>query len=332
MRCPECGKPARLRAVYCPYCGFNFAAAARSTLDSRATSGHAPTRPTDAAATGWAWTLLAIAGALLAFSGLGWLGVLGLQQGWRDRERVVQAAVEEHYDKGVAYAAAGQYELAVAELEAALRIVPGRSDAQELLVEAQSRLRAEPTPTPMLQDETKFAYYEALHAAYERADWDNTVLWADRLMAMDPSYRAEDVHRLAATSLYYAGLKLVEQERLEEALRMFDRALALSPHSSEIAEARQLASLYVTGTNYFGADWGKATRIMAELYELAPDYRDVRAKLVEARTAYGDRLAAGQDWCGAEQQYAQALSLVYEAPLSVKWREAQARCAPKSNG
>jgi tetratricopeptide (TPR) repeat protein len=127
-------------------------------------------------------------------------------------------------------------------------------------------------------------------------------------------------------AFFQSGLILVDEGRLEEALRLFERALVLQPDSVQVAHAKNLAGLYTEGMRYWGADWGTAASSLQTLYRLAPDYRDVRDRLYEARVYHGDQLAEQRDWCGASDQYALALGIRAAADVSEKRQRASSLC------
>jgi TolB protein len=77
---------------------------------------------------------------------------------------------------------------------------------------------------------------------------------------------------------------------------------------------------------YFGADWGRTVELLEELYAQEPGYRDVAGRLQSALVAYGDALAAQNDWCGAAARFTTAANLEVTPGLIVKRDDSQNIC------
>jgi TolB protein len=203
----------------------------------------------------------------------------------------------------------GAYELAVAELELTLRLVPDYRDAKEKLSEAKARLEAQATPTVEME---KQAAAELLHQAqtfYDEGKWDDVALALERLRALDSDYEPEVVKDLLFSTFRNQGLELVNEGRLEEALRYLDKALEVKSGQEDALEQRKLAALYLTAISYWGADWDKTIANFDELYNIRPDYMDVKQRLYDAYVSKGDLYADQGEWCAAEAQYALALEI-----------------------
>jgi tetratricopeptide (TPR) repeat protein len=237
------------------------------------------------------------------------IGALAVYQGLRDRDRLAQQTAGEHYAAGLAHLENGAYELAVAELELTLRLVPDYRDAKEKLSEAKARLEAQATPTVEME---KQAAAELLHQAqtfYDEGKWDDVALALERLRALDSDYEPEVVKDLLFSTFRNQGLELVNEGRLEEALRYLDKALEVKSGQEDALEQRKLAALYLTAISYWGADWDKTIANFDELYNIRPDYMDVKQRLYDAYVSKGDLYADQGEWCAAEEQYALALEI-----------------------
>jgi tetratricopeptide (TPR) repeat protein len=80
-------------------------------------------------------------------------GYLGMQAGQQARLERRAALADEHYRQGLARLDAGEYELAIAEFEYALQLVPDHPLAKQGLAEARARLATRPTPTSQATEE-----------------------------------------------------------------------------------------------------------------------------------------------------------------------------------
>ncbi len=132
---------------------------------------------------------------------------------------------------------------------------------------------------------------------------------------------------LLTEAYYKGGLKLVDEGRMEESIRYFDAALLLKPGAQDILEQKRMASLYVAGLAYWGANWQGVIDNMRALYELKPDYKDTRQRLHDAYLAFGDVFYEKGDWCSARDRYDGALAVLAGDDVKAKREEAALRCA-----
>lgn len=278
---------------------------------------------------GWTRTTAAIVGTLAAMLVIALVAMAGVYFGLRDRAAIEREAANAHLARGAAYLESGDAELAAAELELAVRLAPDLPEAATLLAQARTQVAAMPTvtPEPVTQEPPLSALYDELVAAHARGDWEWVWELADRIRNLDPSYRADEIDGMLFDAFYASGLDLVAQNRLPEAVRLFDRALELRPDDAEVAEARLLAGNYMDGLARWDADWPGAIDKLRSVFLRDPGYRDVREKLHGALAAYGDSLAAKGEWCVAQRQYAAALEILDSTLVTAKHSEARERCA-----
>ncbi|NLD43086.1 MAG: hypothetical protein GX657_06285 [Chloroflexi bacterium] len=254
------------------------------------------------------------------------VGVAAVYYGMKDRTAAIQTAAQLHYDRGVAHLAQQELELAVAELELALQLNPEHPGALTSLDEARQALVSQPSPTPVIRQELTGDYYADLVAAHEAGDCASVVDLADRLWGLAPDYRRSEVEEMLFDCFYRNGLQLVEEGRIEEAIRLFDRALQLRPGRAEVEQQRALASLYMEGMIFWGADWDKVLRSLSELRDVAPDYRDVSERVFQAAVNYADLFAKQGDWCVAVVQYDRALSVHGSSEVAARREESAELC------
>ena len=89
------------------------------------------------------------------------------------------------------------------------------------------------------------------------------------------------------------------QNKYQEALALFDKALALDPAATEIRAERNLIENYIDAITYAEADWERAIAALKTIYRIEPNYRDVKSRLQEALRAQGAVLADEEAWCDA---------------------------------
>ncbi len=322
-RCVECQGELSQDDRFCPWCG-----APRARVRRRS----APLPPGNTqqrAERGWGHTSAAVIGTLAGLLLVALVGITAIYFGLRDRAATERQAAHEHLERGVAHLQSGEYELAVAELELAVRLDPDLQEAETRLGEARTQVAGLDTVTPQpttMPEPPISSLYADLVDAHARRDWEWVWELADRIRQLDAGYRADDVDGMLFDAFVASGEDLVAQDRLPEAVRMFDRALELRSDAA-VAEARLLAGSYMDGLARWNADWEGAIDKLRSVYLRDPGYRDVRAKLQEALAAYGDSLSAKGEWCTAQRQYAAALEILDSSLITTKHSEARERCA-----
>jgi len=262
---------------------------------------------------------------VLALS-LGGAAYGGLYKGERDREQKRQALAEQHYRTGLERLDAGEYELAVAEFEYVLELEPDHPFAQQGIAEARARTVDHPTPTSETYEIVVDDLYQKAAAQYDAEQWEEATAVLTQLRVLDPAYEAETVEEMLFTSLYNAGMALLEEDRFEEGVFYLDQAVALRPLDEEALAQRSLAVQYMTALGYWGVDWDRCIERFEQLYAVAPNYKDVFSRLTSAHVTYADAWYDQGEMCPAEVQYAQAAQLINDAKVEQKRAEAAQIC------
>ncbi len=268
-------------------------------------------------------------------------GVVGLRQGQADRAAALQARAVAAYEQGVAYLNAGELALAAQQFQTVLNIDPGNREAQQQLQALQALPTATPTPSPLLEpvlvapdagesSENGPSPEELLFAQAEQAvhntQWSLAAGLIDQLVALDPTYRQEDVEELRFNLAYGQGVDLVAQERYEQSLRAFDQALAVRPGDVQAKRQRDLAALYVSALGAWRVDWPRVVSSLETILDREPDYQDAERRLALAQAGWADDLFREGSWCRAEDRYQIALDLATSTELRDKQRQAAAFC------
>jgi outer membrane protein assembly factor BamD (BamD/ComL family) len=254
------------------------------------------------------------------------VGLVAVYQGLQERTRLNRDAAIDHYHKGLEQFSAENYELARAEFELALRLDPKNLDAETKLAEVDALLSKQPTPTSAVRRQTAMLLYNEARDLYNKGDWEGAIDKLEQVQVMEPEYEPEQVIVLLVDAYYKAGLRLVSENRMEEAIRYFDRALQLRPGEQAVRDEKRFASLYVAGLGYWGANWQGAIDTFNALYQLKPDYKDTPQRLRDAYVAYGDSLYAKKEWCSARDQYDSALAMTSSDELKAKREDAAQQC------
>lgn len=325
MQCPECGHDIRGKTLFCPNCGHKLEQGAPVAHLHAAPQAQAEAEPR-AARTGCGLSMGVLVIAAIALLAIVGLGVGGAYLGLRDRARVEEQAAGEHYQKGLNHLAQGEFELAVAEFEAVFQIDPDYEDVALRLGEARSQLEAEPTPTAQLQKEVNEVYLDKVREAYAAQDWPLVLALADQLISIDAAYARTEVDQMLFDAFFHLGNRRVSEDSMTEAVRYFERALALQPGNRQVAHAKDLATLYVDGIAYWGADWERASEQFEVLFALDSTYKDVRQRTLDAHLNYAEILAQAEDWCGAREQYTKAIEIESSADLVAERQAMDERC------
>jgi TolB protein len=274
----------------------------------------------------WLWTLIAaLAVGLLAVYVLV-LGVLGVYDGLKDRAIENRQIAQEHYELGLAQLEAGDYELAIAEFDLALRHDSNLRDARTRLREAKELAQAIGTPTSETRQDAAELLYRQAVAHYENGNLEQAVMVLDELHSLDADYQRENVQTMLTTAHYQLGLNAVVQDHLDEATAHFEAVLALAPDRKDAQDQLNLVHLYTAALNHWNVDWSASIQALKGLYALAPDYKDVQTRLHDAYGFLAQEYAAAGDWCQAADQYAAAV-LVLPREATVDERDdARLRC------
>lgn len=323
MLCDRCGAKVEEDFILCPYCGHRIGEDDDRALE-RGRVAIFPTRRQ--LFPHWVWLLgfgLFIGCILMSVLGVGLAGVYG---GLQERAALARQEAEEHYDRGLAHLEEGDYNLAEAEFREALRLSPDYWEAADKLREVKAQIAAMATPTSETRNEAVDLTYQQAQELYSQQDWIEAALKLEQLRDLDPYYERENVTEMLFSSYYNMALDLVDKDRLEEALRSFDEALEVKPGDPEVLMQKELTSLYLTGLDYWEADWIRAIESFLAIYQIDPEYKDVQQRLYDAYLNHGDLYASEEAWCLAEERYEQAAALDFNQDVIAKRDDAAYRC------
>jgi len=332
MRCPQCGIQVPDNLSLCPQCGTMVEKTQPMRAQRARKAAPVATIPKADAEAPTRWRRLrpilfwAMGFVCLVALSVGAAAYSGLYQGERDREQQRQKLAEQHYHTGLERLDAGEYELAIAEFEYVLELNPDHPFAPQGIAEAQVRIDTRPTPTVETYEIVVDDLYQAAVAHYEAGRWEDAASVLTQLRVLDPAYEAETVEEMLFTSLYSAGMALLDEDRFEEGIFYLDQAVALRPLDEEALDQRRLAIQYMTALGYWGVDWDQCIARFEQLYTSAPDYKDVFRRLYLAHVSHADAWYAQGEMCPAEAQYAQAAQLIADPKIEEKRAETSEIC------
>ncbi len=264
--------------------------------------------------------------AFVLFS-LGLAVYAGYRSGENQRRARQQQVATEHYQAGLEAFTAGDYARAIAEFEYVLKLDPNNALAQTALEQARAAYDFSLTPTPVNIEEQLRRIYDEGRAAYVAGDWTTAARLLAQLRALDGTFQQPDVNDMLFSSLYNAGMSMLNQDQLEAGIFYFDQALALRPDDAATREQRELAALYVEAMGLWNTDWEQCIAKFSALYARNPTYRDTRQRLADAYEAYGDTLAEQGEFCPALHHYTSGLAVLETVTLRDKQNVAGQKCA-----
>ena len=288
----------------------------------------------------WPVGLVLLAVGLLSL--VAWLGWRGYSEGLALREERQRQAAAIHLSRADALASVGEDDLAEQELVTALRLAPDYPAAQERLsrlhlqdaatprapgaaaapaLPTATPLPPSPTPTPSAAD-----LLAAAQRAADQSNWPEAVTLLEGLRGRQPDFEAGVVKDALLRAYLADGYALVAQDQLDAAVRRFDAALQLAPDNLEALEQRDLARQYIQAMSSWDKDWEATAAKFEELYQRAPEYKDVTRRLALVYVIQGDRALDKRFTCDAAEAYARALVVVDEPDTRAKLTRARQGC------
>jgi tetratricopeptide (TPR) repeat protein len=210
---------------------------------------------------------------------------------------------------------------------------PDYPGAAEALAQAQAALNQTEPPEPTVapsSGESAEALFNEAQGFYNAQQWANAITRLHDTQSVDASYRADEVKAMLYTSLVTLGLQYlrdVRGDRLEEGIGLLNEAEKIKPLDDTTAGERNLARLYQTGRTYDGLNWQIAINNYEAIYNSAPTYRDVKARLLNAYTKFADQLALLGGYCDAAGLYQLALGIKQTDDVQTKYDTATTACA-----
>ncbi len=161
---------------------------------------------------------------------------------------------------------------------------------------------------------------------YEAGNWEETIGRMVQVRAVDADFRREELAEKLFSAYVELGRKKADDNSLEEAVQLFDKALELKPNDAEIQAERHMTASYVDVKTYWGADWTRVINLLEDLYRRDPEFRNVQYLLQRAHVAHGDSFAYEEEWCAATAEYTSAIAVLDWMELRVQREELAALC------
>jgi tetratricopeptide (TPR) repeat protein len=249
--------------------------------------------------------------AVIAIAGGG-----GYFAGERDRAgratATTVAEIDLQYQSGLSDLQAGNYALAAQRFGWVMTRAPDYPGLAESLAQAQASLQTTTTSQPTLAPSTGKSAEELFNEAlsfYNAQQWANAITRLQEVETTDPTYRSDEVKAMLDASLVTLGLQYLRGDRLEEGIVLLQQAEKIKPLDDQAAGERNLARLYQTGRTYESLNWVITVNNYEAIYAIAPNYRDVKTRLLSAYVKFADQLVAVGGHCDAAMLYQKALDI-----------------------
>lgn len=176
-----------------------------------------------------------------------------------------------------------------------------------------------PSPSPTIAP-TPTRSPSELDLAWSAEDWPRVIALVEVMRAASPS--DGDLREKLFAAHFNHAHQLVRQERLEDALAAFDRALGVNAGDERAVRERKLAQLYVQGTTALSAgSFAEAAGSLRSVFDSRADYLSVKSKLYQAYVGQAAALEKSGQSTDAYQSFQKA------AKLDAQGAEAQAGLA-----
>lgn len=273
--------------------------------------------------------ILCVIGAALGVSAAGG-AVAGQNERFIRSTATTEAQITSQFALAQQDMQAGNYDLAVQRLQWVATLRPDYPGLQEAIVQSQALLNQggapEETLAPSTSEDPETIFAEA-QRFFNDKQWANAITRLQEIQTLDPSFRSAEVSEMLYQALVTLGLQYVRGDRLGEGLLLLKQAEAIRPLDDQAAGERNLAQLYVTGRTYETLNWQIAINNFRAIYDTAPEYRDVKERLLKDYVKFGDYLVALGGHCDAAQQYQNAQDIKNNEAVKPKLEAATLECA-----
>src|SRR5204863_3364184 len=179
----------------------------------------------------------------------------------------------------------GNLELARVELIAARQLNPKDREITDLLASLQPTpppqvaVQSTPTPVPtptltkVSQEDVLGSLLAEAKAAYSVKNFEQALPLLENLRRVEPNYHRAEIEDMLYTAYLTLARQYLTEQRWEESVQRFDKALAVRKND-EVALERYLVATYQSGLSSWAADWKRAVSAFSEIVKINPSYLD----------------------------------------------------------
>jgi tetratricopeptide (TPR) repeat protein len=267
------------------------------------------------------FVLLALIGSALAMA----IPIsAGIYYGNRERQNYLERQAVEHFQRALAYESETYTELAVAELQVALKFKSDYKPAQDKLRQLQAASAVhnqEPNDVAIAKQ-----LFASAEAAVESGQWNNAIDLFEELRRVKTDYRAGEVKTFLIRSYINAGKQAIRAGQIDIAQLRFEAVLALDAANAEARALRERTILYYNGVQAAGTDWQTAVLNFEELYKRDPSFYDVKTQLREAHIGYGEFAEKQGAYCIVAREFGAAVELGADGDIQSRATSAGELC------
>ncbi|MFO7916679.1 MAG: tetratricopeptide repeat protein [Anaerolineae bacterium] len=164
------------------------------------------------------------------------------------------------------------------------------------------------TATPSIEQRTRSLWVQ-VDVAWTRENWDEMIEALRRIRAVDP--QSEEARNRLAEAYHYRGLQRIADNDIQQACMDLDQAIRLNAENDDLQETRRCLGRYMAGLEaYWERDWDLAIEKLKNVYEMDPDFRDVKVMLAKSHYNLGTEHQEEEVWDEAVEAYEKAMELV----------------------
>jgi TolB protein len=323
--CENCGNTYSIEETNCPACGQENPLIVEDLVTDELVDESLIRRP-------WWRSPVGCISIIIFFLLIIGGSVLGLYAGLQERTTRRLTEVNQHYQQALAYVESDQIDLAIAELNTTLMLDPGHVEAREMLRQLKSSQAETPTPTSESRQDLVEKMFSDAKALTLQGNWEGAIELLTKVRDIDPAYEPVLVSEMLYEANYELGLRLIAEGNLTEALRAFDEALVERPNEPAVTAEWEKVSLYLSLADANATNFEDNIVILTRLYNMDPEFADVKERLHNTYKNFGDYLANQDEWCLAQPRYQAAAELFPGDEIETLVVDAEFNCKKARQG
>ena len=252
----------------------------------------------------------------------------GLQRGEAQKRQQVAILLQRASDM----LETGQPQEALAAYRMILQVDPENEAARNAIPAVKAISTIEPvTVEESAPSAVDLEWAKALKL-YDAGRWQEAIQVFSLVQSMQADYRSDEMNQNLFVSYVELARAVTAEGSLEEAVQLFDKALEMNANEPLIQQERHMTAQYVDVKTYWGADWAQVILLLEDLYQIDPEYRDVRFLLQRAHVQQGESLASEEEWCAAASEFTSAIAVLDWLELRGRRDELAALCRNANGG
>ncbi len=226
----------------------------------------------------------------------------------------------------------GQPQEALAAYRKILQFDPENEAARNAIPAVEAISTVEPVPVEeTLPSAVDLEWAKALKL-HDAGRWQEAIQAFSLVQSMQADYRSDEMKQNLFISYVELARAVTAEGSLEEAVQLYDKALEMNANEPLIQQERHMTAQYVDVKTYWGADWAQVILLLEDLYQIDPEYRDVRFLLQRAHVQQGESLASDEEWCAAASEFTSAIAVLDWLELRGRRDELAALCRNANGG